>query len=103
MEVLIKIMESITYALTQVISHSFHSPGQQDPLVFLQLPHKAGVGLGDCAPLLHIVVCPVQVPAIFLHGIGDHRGCRAAHSHLAVYQALGTILPEVEERQKEDH
>lgn len=55
--------------------HSLHSPGQQDALVLLQLPHEAGVGLGDCAPLLHVVVRRVQVPAVFLHGIGDHCGC----------------------------
>lgn len=80
--------------------HSFHLPGQQDPLVFLQLPHKAGVGFGDSAPFLHVVISPVQVPAVLLHGVGDHRGRRAAYSHLAVHQALRTIFPEAGERQK---
>lgn len=69
-------------------------------MVFLQLPHEAGVGLGDGAPLFHVVVGPVQVPAVLLHGVGDDRGRRAAHSHLAVHQALRTIFPGAGERQK---
>ena len=68
-------------------------PGQQDALVLLQLLHEGGVGLGDGAALLDVVEGLLQVPAVLLHGVGDHRGRRAAHAHLAVHQALGAGLP----------
>ena len=68
-------------------------PGQQDALVLLQLLHEGGVGLGDGAALLDVVEGLLQVPAVLLHGVGDHRGRRAAHAHLAVHQTLGAGLP----------
>ena len=69
-------------------------PGQQDALVLLQLPHEGGVGLSDGAALLDVVQGRVQVPAVLLHGVGDHGGGRATHAHLTVDQTLGPCFPE---------
>lgn len=68
-------------------------PGQEDALVLLQLLHEGGVGLGDRAALLYVVESTLQVPAVLFHGIGDHRGGRTAHAHLAMDQALGSRFP----------
>ena len=69
------------------------SPWVQDPLVLGQLPHEAGVGSGDAPLLPDEAVGLLQGPAVLLHGVGDHRGRRAAHAHLAVHQTLGVVLP----------
>lgn len=71
-------------------------PGQKDSLILLQLLHEGRVGLGDGAPLLHVIKGGVQVPAVLLHSVGDHRGGGAAHAHLTVNQTLGSGFPEAE-------
>ena len=68
-------------------------PGVQDTLVLGQLPHEGGVGPGDAPLLLDEAVGLLQRPTVLLHGVGNHRGRRAAHTHLAMHQTLGVVLP----------
>lgn len=68
-------------------------PCQQNSLVLFQLSHEAGVGLSHCSSFLHIVIGPVQIPAIFLHCIGDHSGGWATHPHFAVHKAFRSMFP----------
>lgn len=70
------------------------APGQQDPLILLQLLHEGGVWLCDVTLLFNIVKGRVQVPAVLLHSVGDDGGGRATHAHLTVNQTLSTSLPE---------
>lgn len=72
-------LPSVTHTLV-----SPRPPCQQYSLILLQLFHEGRVGLGDGAPLLHIVEGRVQIPAVLFHGVSDHGGGRAAHSHLTV-------------------
>lgn len=68
-------------------------PCQQDPLVLFQLSHEAGVGLSHCSSFLHIVIGSVQIPAVFLHCIGNHSGGWATHPHFAVHKAFRSMFP----------
>lgn len=68
-------------------------PGQQYALILLQLSHKGGVWFGHSSTLLHVIVGFLQIPAVLLHGIRDHRSCRATYTHFTVHQALGSSFP----------
>lgn len=71
-------------------------PGQQYALIFLQLSHKWGVRFGHSSTLLDVIKGFFQIPAVLLHGVRDHRGCRATYSHLTVHQALRSCFPGVD-------
>lgn len=68
-------------------------PGHQDALILLQLFHKGGVRFGHSSTLLHVFQGFLQIPAVLLHGVGDHCGRRATYTHLTVHQALGSNSP----------
>lgn len=69
------------------------TPGQQNSLIFLQLFHEGRVWFGDSPSLFNILEGSVQVPAVLLHGVGDHCGGRATHAHFTVNQTLSTSFP----------
>lgn len=68
-------------------------PGQQYALILFKLSHERRVGFGHGSTLLDIIKGFLQIPAVLLHGVRDHRGCRATYSHFTVHQALGSGFP----------
>ncbi len=76
------------------------TPGQQYALILLQLFHEGRVWFGDSPSLFNVIEGCVQVPAILLHGVGDHCGGRATHTHLTVNQTLSTGFPKRDAREK---
>lgn len=61
-------------------------PGAQDALVEVELAHEAGVGQDARPAAPHVPQCLLQGPPELLHGVGQHRGRRAAQPHAAVHQ-----------------
>lgn len=90
-----------TCCVMMIVQMSLHesTPGQQNPLIFLQLLHEGRVRFGDSPFLFNIVEGCVQVPAILLHSIGDHCGGGATDAHLTVNQTLSAGLPGRDGRQ----
>lgn len=77
----------------RIIVLSVWLPGQQYALILLQLSHKRGVGFGHSPTFFNVIKGFFQIPAVLLHGIGNHCGCRAAYTHFTVHQTLGPSFP----------
>lgn len=68
-------------------------PCNEDATVGLELLQEPLIRFDNGAALPDIGQCRVQRPVLLLHGVGDHRRCRAGNAHFTVHQHSLSTLP----------